>query len=101
MLFALSPEGQATATVVTCLAVAYFMLYPALRPRRVSRMALYDLGVTGVMLLVNGWLFLGSGTRFSLWLFDTNWVVFTILVALIIETPLMLWYVRRNGMDWD
>ena len=101
MLSSLSPEGQATVTVIACLAVAYFMLYPALRPRRASRMAVYDLGVTGVMLLVNGWLFGGTGTRFSLWLFDTNWVVFTILVALIIETPLMLWYVRRNGITWD
>ncbi|MBY5988687.1 hypothetical protein [Roseovarius atlanticus] len=101
MLSSLSHEGQASVTVVTCLAVAYFMIYPALRPRRASRMAVYDLGVTGVMLLVNGWLFGGTGTRFSLWLFDTNWVVFTIVVALVIETPLMLWYVRRNGMTWD
>ncbi|QFT92924.1 hypothetical protein FIU86_08720 [Roseovarius sp. THAF9] len=101
MLSALSPEGQALVTVITCLAVAYFILYPTLRPRHVSRMGLYDLGVTGVMLLINGWLFWGTGTRFSLWLFDTNWVVFTIVIALVIETPLSLWYMRRNNVRWD
>lgn len=101
MLSDLSPEGQATVTVIACLAVAYFMLYPALRPRHVSRMGLYDLGVTGMILLINGWLFWGTGTRFSLWLFQTNWAVYSIVIILLIETPLALWYIKRNGMDWD
>lgn len=101
MLSDLSPEGQATVTVIACLAVAYFMLYPALRPRHVSRMGLYDLGVTGMILLINGWLFWGTGTRFSLWLFQTNWAVYSIVISLLIETPLALWYIKRNGMDWD
>jgi len=101
MLSDLSPEGQAFVTVIACLAVAYFILYPVLRPRDVGRMGLYDLGVTGVVLLINGWLFWGTGTRFSLWLFETNWVVFSLVVMALIETPLALWYIRRNGLRWD
>ena len=101
MLFDLSPEGQATVTVIACLAVAYFILYPSLRPRNVVQMSVYDLGVTALILLINGILFAGSGIRFSLWLFDTNWIVFSIVITLIIETPLMLWYMRRNGISMD
>ena len=101
MLADLSPEGQALVTVTVFLAVAYFILYPALRPRHIIQMGVYDIGVTASILLVNGLLFWGTGTRFSLLLFDTNWFVFSLVMAMIIETPLMLWYIRRHDIRMD
>ena len=87
--------------MVAFLAVAYVVLFPMLGPRSIGRMALYDLAVTAAMLLVNGMLFAGPGTRFSLVLFETNWVVFTLVTAVVIESPLFLWYARRNGLKMD
>ncbi|MEO1139511.1 MAG: hypothetical protein AAFW87_08645 [Pseudomonadota bacterium] len=101
MLMGWPPEGQATVTVIVCLTVAYFILYPALKPHSLRQMAVYDLGVTGAMLLINGSLFAGAGIRFSMLLFHTNWAVFTFLAAVLIEAPLALWYARRNNISFD
>jgi hypothetical protein len=47
----------------------------ALRPRHVSRMAL--------------------------WPFDTKWAVVTVVITLVIETPRSLRYMRRNAVRRD
>lgn len=100
MLYDLSPEGQVFITVIGCLAVAYFVLYQLLRPRTVQRMSIYDLGVTGAILLLTGASYWGTGTKFSLLVFETNWFIFTSVVTLLVEAPLMYWFVKRNNISW-
>lgn len=58
-----------------------------------------DLVLTLLMLITAGALFAGSGTRFSLILFDTNWFGFTLLSSMAMELPLFLWFCKKHDID--
>ena len=81
--------------------LAYFVLHPRLSGRDTGRMMWLDLALVTVTLAIGWFLFHGEGHRFSLILFDTNWVVFTIVTGFAIEIPLLLHYMARQGMTWQ
>ena len=58
-----------------------------------------DLVLTLLVLITAGALFAGSGTRFSLILFDTNWFGFTLLSSMTMELPLFLWFCKKHDID--
>ena len=58
-----------------------------------------DLVLTLLVLITAGALFAGSGTRFSLILFDTNWFGFTLLSSMAMEMPLFLWFCKKHDID--
>ena len=58
-----------------------------------------DLVLTLLVLITAGALFAGSGTRFSLILFDTNWFGFTLLSSMAMELPLFLWFCKKHYID--
>lgn len=58
-----------------------------------------DLVLTLLVLITAGALFAGSGTRFSLILFDTNWFGFTLLYSMAMELPLFLWFCKKHDID--
>ena len=59
----------------------------------------YALALTLLGLITAGALFAGSGTRFSLILFDTNWFGFTLLSSMAMELPLFLWFCKKHDID--
>jgi uncharacterized protein YwqG len=78
--------------------VTYLAIYPRLQNITVKRIALFDIAVTGLCLIVSGVLFWGKGIKFSMLLFSTNWVVFTLLSAILMEAPLYHWFCQRMGL---
>ena len=44
-------------------------------------------------------LFWGSGTRFWMLLFTTNWAVFSLLTMQAMELPLFIWFCRKHGIN--
>lgn len=96
---ALPPELQILILNATALGVAYFGLYPGFSDKTLGRLIAADLGVTAMVMIAAGALFAGTGTRFSLIFFSTNWAVFTFLTMLVMEWPLFLRFCRRWGID--
>ncbi len=94
-----APESQILLVNAAILLVAYLGVYPAIEGITPMRMATIDIVLTGLALAVAGYLFWGTGTRFSLLLFSTNWAVFSFVAMLIMEIPLYIWFCRARGMD--
>lgn len=95
----MTPELKILILNAVIMGVAYFGIYPSRNITRVGQMMATDLGLTALSLLVAGALFYGSGTPFSLILFQTNWAIFAIITLSLMEVPLFLWFCRRNGID--
>lgn len=95
----MTPELKILIINAVIMGVAYFGIYPSRRITRVGQMMTTDLCLTGLSLLAAGGLFYGTGTRFSLILFDTNWAIFAVLTLALMEVPLFIWFCRRNGID--
>ncbi|RYH02996.1 hypothetical protein EU805_04455 [Salipiger sp. IMCC34102] len=96
----MSPEATLLIVNAAFLGFAYLLAYPLLRVRDPWRLAFYDLFVTGAALLVAGLLYAGSGTRFSLILFDVGWFPFALLTLMLMEIWPMQAYMRRHDIPW-
>ncbi len=102
----MAPELQILAINASGLLVAYLLIYPALGPltntaATLWRLARADMIVLSVLLATSGALFWGSGTLFSLFLFETNWFWFALLTLIGLEVPLYIWFLRRHGLSLD
>lgn len=93
-----APEVQILILNAVIAAVAYFGIYPGLAHKTLNRIMLVDTVLTVLALTVAGALFWGTGVRFSLILFDTNWAVFSVLTLWLIETPLFLHFAKKYGI---
>lgn len=94
-----APELQVFVIVAAILLFSYFVIYPLLKPQTMQRMAVYDFVLLLITLLIIGLRFGGTDTVFSMRVIGTNWLVFTVIIAMVLEAPLFLWYVRKHGMD--
>ena len=81
------------------LTFAYLGAYPMMRHKTLGALARGDIAITGAALLVAGLLYWGSGQRFDLLLFHSNWAVFTLVTGLAMEAPLFWWFCRRHGIS--
>ena len=95
----IAPEGKVLILNAAVLGVAYLGIYPSMRQKTLGAMMRNDLVLTLLVLITAGALFVGSGIRFSLILFDSNWFVFTLLTAALMEIPLFLWFCRKHDID--
>lgn len=57
-----------------------------------------DILITLGLVVVVGYSVGGVETRYSLIIFETNWLVFTILAMLVMEWPLFSAFCRRWGL---
>lgn len=80
--------------------LAYWVIYPRFCGRNMNRIVLIDCVLIAFILGIGYLLFHGQGHRFSLILFETNWVVFTILTGFAIEIPMVVRYMASQGIDW-
>lgn len=95
----MSPELTLLIVNGVLMAYAYLWAYPALERKTLKTIMVRDLAITAAALAVAAALFWGTGTRFSLILFETNWFIFSALTLFIIETPLFFWFAKRFGID--
>jgi len=97
----MSPELTLLIVNAVLLAYAYLWAYPALKEKTLRVIMVRDVGISCAALMVAGLLYWGSGTGFSLILFQTNWFVFSIVTLMIMETPLFLWFAKKYDLRFD
>ena len=95
----MSPELRVILLIMIVVGAAYLVVYPRYVKGSLNRVLTYDLIWSAGTLLAVGLAYAGTGTRFSLILFSTNWLAFTLVMAFLIELPICLWYCRRWGID--
>ena len=97
-----SPEAQILILNGVILGVAYLGIYPSLQDKTLNRIMAIDLVLSVLAVTVAGALFWGTGTAFTLLFFDVNWLVFSIITLVAMETPLFLNFAKRHGIKlWD
>lgn len=94
----IAPELQILSINAVALGLAYGAILPGLVGRSLWQLALADAVVGLVELVTAGALFWGSGVRFSMLLFEVNWLVFAAFSFAILELPLFRWFARRHGI---
>ena len=92
------PEFQILIINAVCLGVAYAGILPGVARKSLRALALSDAAVTLVALATAGMLFRGSGLGFSLFGFEVNWLVFSLVTFAMMEAPLFAWFARRHGI---
>ena len=80
------------------LGIAYFGIYPSLQEKTLNKIMTIDVVLTVLALGVAGALFWGSGVRFSLILFSTNWLIFSLVTLALFEVPLFAWFAKRHDI---
>ncbi|MDO5605545.1 MAG: hypothetical protein Q4G25_10340 [Paracoccus sp. (in: a-proteobacteria)] len=95
----MTPEIKILILNAVTLGIAYLGIYPSMREKTLAGMMRNDLVLTGLAVIVAGALFMGTGTRFGLIWFSTNWLVFSLVTLMIMEIPLFMWFCRRHGID--
>lgn len=93
-----APEVQILILVGVILGVAYLGIFPSMDEKTLNRMMAVDIVLSAIALTVAGALFWGTGIRFNLLLFDTNWFIFTIVSFAVIEVPLFLQFAKAHGI---
>ena len=93
-----APELQILILNAVVLGVAYLGIYPSLQEKTLNKIMVIDLVLTGLVLIVAGGWFLGTGVGFSLLLFEANWVIFTLITLFVMEVPIFLWFARKHGI---
>ena len=97
-----SPEAQILILNGVILGVAYLGIYPSLHQKTLNRIMAIDLVLSVLAIAVAGALFWGTGTRFTLLVFDVNWLVFSCVTLFVIETPLFVNFAKKHGISfWD
>jgi len=90
-----NPELLIIVMNVIVILFSYFVVYPKFCGSDGMKISTNDLAASGIVLLVAGSIFWGTGVQFNMFLFSVNWFWFTLLTYLIIEIPLMLWYFKK------
>ncbi len=95
----LAPEAKILILNGGILAVAYLGIYPSLEQKTLNRIMTIDVILSAIAVGVAGALFWGSGIRFNMLLFQSNWAVFSILTLMIMEIPLFLRFAEKHDID--
>ena len=95
----MAPELRVILLILVVLAAAYGVVYPRYVKGSLRRLLTCDLIWTVALLCVVGLAYAGTGTRFSMLVVSTNWFVFTLVMAALIEIPVSLRYCRAWGID--
>lgn len=96
----MSPELTLILLNFILLFIAYAFVYPKLQDKSFANIGKQDLLVTAASLIVSGSLFYGKDIEFSLVFFDSNWVVFTVVVFSVMEIPFGLWFKHRFNIKF-
>ncbi|QUJ77534.1 hypothetical protein KDD17_06015 [Sulfitobacter albidus] len=95
----MSPELKILIFTAAAMGFAYLAVYPRMPKKTITRMMRIDLGIGAVLLVVVGLVYAGQGIGFSLIFFDVPWWLYTLVIAMLVETPLFIWFTRKHGID--
>lgn len=84
--------------LLTSIAIAYLWLYPTFVGRNVRKMAWFDSVIGLVVLGIVALLYMGDDLSFTLFFFETNWIWFTVVMAVVLESPIFFWYLKARGL---
>lgn len=96
-----SPEILIIAINVLLTGTAYFVLYPAIVGNNTNKLVGFDALVTTISLCIAGTLFWNTGERFSVFVAEVNWFWFALITYGVLETPLMLGYMKKRNMNFS
>jgi len=94
----LTPEAQIIVINAVLLLAAYGVIYPLITGITIMQMVWIDLALSVISLGIAGYLYWGTGTEFTLFLFSVNWVFFTLLTLFVMEMPLFHWFCKSRGL---
>ena len=94
----IAPEIQVLVINAVALALAYRAILPGLVTRGMGFLALADGAVALAAGVTVGALFWGSGTGFSLILFELNWFGFWLISYMLMELPLFHRFCKNHGI---
>ena len=78
--------------------IAMFLVYPVCAKNDLNKLLINDLAASMVAVGVSASVFMNEGLTFNLILLDVNWFWFCLITYLLIETPIMLIYLKRQGL---
>lgn len=81
--------------IFSLITIAYLWLYPKLKLYNLNSLSSYDFVVSVISLLIGWSVYGGKDISFSLYVWDTSWFWFSIVVYFIIEFPFVLWYFKK------
>lgn len=87
-------ELIAIAIVIGFMAIGYLLVYP--RAKSVTQLRWMDAGLGVLTLGTVGSLNFTSDPEFNLLFFKTNWFIFTLVLIVILETPLWYFYMKSH-----
>jgi hypothetical protein len=93
-----SPEVFVLTINAVLLWFAYFVVYPRFAGGDMNRLAMNDLAANLAAVVISGYFFYGTGTRFDFLVLEVGWFGFTVASFLLMELPLFVWYARRYGL---
>lgn len=93
-----SPEVFVLTLNAVLLWFAYFFVYPRSAGGDMNRLAMNDLAANLAAIVISGYFFYGTGTRFDFLVLEVGWFGFTVASFLLMELPLFVWYARRYGL---
>jgi hypothetical protein len=96
-----APELQILILNAVILCVAYLGIYPSLQTKTLNKIMIIDVVLTVLAVVVAGAWFSGTDVVFWLVLFETNWLVFSLVTLFAMEVPAFLWFARKHGISLD
>jgi len=93
-----NPELSILTLNVVVIAIAYSLIYPKFCGADLGKIAKNDLVATGLVLLIAGSVYWGTGEEFSLIFFSVNWFWFAFITYALIEIPIMVWYFKKHNV---
>ncbi|GIU35891.1 hypothetical protein L2719_11945 [Shewanella schlegeliana] len=94
-------ELSIVALIAVVVVVSYLSIYPKVAGSNINRLLWCDIAISAFVLTLVGIKYWGSGQEFSLLLLDVNWFWFTLIVYLIIEVPMAMWYAKKHNITMD
>lgn len=95
----MTPEIRVFVLAAALVAFVYVAVYPRSSTKTLNRMMLWDLALSGVLLLVVGAVYYDTCTTFSLMFFTVPWWAFTLLSAALVEVPFFIWFCKKWNID--
>ncbi|WBU64526.1 hypothetical protein [Paracoccus aerodenitrificans] len=95
----MSPEMKLLTINAVIILIGYLLINSSMPEKTREKLIRNDMVLTLLSVVTAAALFAGDGIRFSLILFETNWFWFAVLTMAAMETPFLIWFCRRHGID--
>ncbi|TDP40527.1 hypothetical protein DEU29_10171 [Idiomarina aquatica] len=78
--------------------VGYLQVYPKVAGKNFNKLASYDGLMAGLALFIVGYKYWGTGFVFYLLGIPLNWFWYTLIIYIVLETPVAIWYIKKHNI---